>query len=63
MKSSHGEITKFENLCSRYRCQNGYMFENGDFPFWYNECRPNREWAMPDDIVPCISKSNYVLTT
>ena len=32
------------------------MFENDDFPYWYNECRPNRQWAEPDEIVPCKSK-------
>ena len=34
------------------------MFENGDFPYWYNECRPNREWSNPESIVPCMSKLN-----
>ena len=33
------------------------MFENDDFPFWFNECRPNREWAYPDVAVPCKSRS------
>ena len=32
------------------------MFENDDFPYWYNECRPNREWENPDVAVPCKSK-------
>ena len=32
------------------------MFENGDFPFWYNECKPTREWTRKDDPVPCMSK-------
>ena len=36
------------------------MFENGDFPYWYNECRPNREWANAEAIVPCISKFIYM---
>ena len=46
-----------KNLYLRYRCKNGYMFENGDFPYWYNDCQPNREWIRKNSALGCMSKN------
>ena len=32
------------------------MFVNGDFPYWYDECLPNRVWDRPDSALGCMSK-------
>lgn len=50
------ELIYFSLSILRYRCQNGYIFENGDFPYWINQCLPNKNWEMRTDIVPCISR-------
>ncbi|XP_059096709.1 sushi, von Willebrand factor type A, EGF and pentraxin domain-containing protein 1-like [Tigriopus californicus] len=46
----------FEFDYSRYRCPNGFMFEDGSFPYWYANCSANRKWN-PSKIQPCIPRT------
>ena len=32
---------------SKYKCPNGYMFENGNYPYWYSNCTVAKVWDPP----------------
>ena len=41
---------------SRYKCPNGFMFANGNYPYWYSNCTMAKIWDPPA-VEECIRKS------
>ena len=40
---------------SRYKCPNGLMFADGNYPYWYSNCTPAKVWD-PEEVENCIRK-------
>ena len=40
---------------SRYKCPNGLMFADGNYPYWYSNCTPAKVWD-PEKVEDCIRK-------
>ena len=40
---------------SRYKCPNGLMFADGNYPYWYSNCTPAKVWD-PEEVEVCIRK-------
>jgi hypothetical protein len=40
---------------SRYKCPNGLMFADGNYPYWYSNCTPAKVWD-PEEVEECIRK-------
>ena len=50
----------YDKEFSKYKCPNGKMFENGNFPFWYSNCTVEKVWD-PAVVEECIRKYKYSL--
>jgi hypothetical protein len=45
---------------SRYKCPNGYMFEKGNYPYWYSNCTIAKTWD-PTVIEKCVRKFVFII--
>jgi hypothetical protein len=46
---------------SRYKCPNGFKFENGNYPYWYSNCTIQKTWDPPA-VESCVRKYTYLMT-
>ena len=44
---------------SRYKCPNGFMFANGNYPYWYSNCTMAKIWDPPT-VEECIRKAKTI---
>ena len=52
---SEGGWLWYDKEFSKYKCPNGKMFKNGNFPYWYSNCTVEKVWD-PADVEECIRK-------
>ena len=47
-KAEEGGWLWYDIEFSKYKCPNGKMFANGNFPYWYSNCTVEKRWDPPE---------------